>query len=91
MNYLLLRDELSLTTTFKKQLEDNIIESESKLSVKRSVSLALLHFIAKGNRDQRGKCIMARVELCLTAFLKLVEGPDHSLKVSSLASAPLAA
>lgn len=54
---------MGITTAFKKQLEDNIMESESKLSVKRSVSLALPHFIAKGSRDQRGKCIIAGVEL----------------------------
>lgn len=52
----------------------NIRESEGKLSLKRSVSLALLHCVAKGSRDQGGNCIMARVQLCLTALFKLVEG-----------------
>jgi len=65
---------MGLTATFKKHLNGNIQESEGKLSAKRSVSLTLLHCIAKGSSDQQGNCIMARVQLCLTALFKLVEG-----------------
>lgn len=65
---------------FEKQLNSNIQESAGKLSVKRSISLALLDCVAKGSRDQGGNCIMARGQLCLTALFKLVEGttmPQH--------------
>ena len=65
---------MGFTTKFKKQLNGNIQKSEGKLSVKRSVSLALLHCVAKGSSDQGGNCIMARVQVCLTALFKLVEG-----------------
>lgn len=62
------------TMMFKKQLNNNIQESEGKLSVKRSVSLALLHYVAKSSSDQEGNRIMVRGQLCQTVVIKLVEG-----------------
>lgn len=43
---------MGFTTVFKKQLNGDIQESGSKLSVKRCVSLALLQRVAKGSSDQ---------------------------------------
>lgn len=65
---------MEFTTEFKKQLNDNMQESGGKLSVKRSIGLALLHCVAEGGSNHGGNCIMARVQLCLTALCKLVEG-----------------